>query len=466
MTRFLVSAAHKSSGKTTVSVGLCAAFARGGLKTQPFKKGPDYIDPMWLARAAGRPCINLDFYTQSHQEIVGDFAHAMAGADVALVEGNKGLYDGMDPAGSDSTAALARLLGLPVILVIDTQGITRGVAPLILGYQSFHPHVEIGGVILNKVAGDRHEGKLHAAVGHYTDVPVLGAVHRNRNLEIVERHIGLMPTNEVEGADGRVAAIADHIAEHVDIGLLTKVVGTAPFEVDAPPVQPIPATNSAGSSVRIGIPRDAAFGFYYAADLEALEAAGAELVIFDSLHDTRLPPVDGLFISGGFPEMKMTELEANADMRRDIAAAIEDGLPVYAECGGLMYLARRITWRGRTSEMVGAIAADVQMQDRPVGRGYVRLEETGDGPWPLTAEDGQAIEFPAHEFHYSRLENLDPSLEFAYKVRRGTGIDGTNDGIVYRNVLASYAHLRDVGGNRWAERFVAFVRHCKENGGG
>ncbi len=464
MTRFLVSAAHKSSGKTTISVGLCAALAGGGLKVQPFKKGPDYIDPMWLARAAGRPCRNLDFYTQPHEEIVGDFARAMSDADVALVEGNKGLYDGMDPAGSDSTAALARLLGLPVILVIDTQGITRGVAPLILGYQSFHPHVEIAGVILNKVAGDRHEGKLHAAVGHYTDVPVLGAVHRNRNLEIVERHIGLMPTNEDEGADERVAAIADHIADHVDVELLTKVVGAAPATVDTPPVQPEETEVKPGRIVRIGIPRDAAFGFYYAADLEALEAAGAELVIFDSLSDEHLPDVDGLFVSGGFPEMKMAELEANTSMRRDIAAAIENDLPVYAECGGLMYLARRITWHDKTCEMVGAIEADVQMQSRPAGRGYVRLEETGAGPWPLRSGDDAPVEFPAHEFHYSRLERLDPSLRFAYKVRRGTGIDGENDGIVYRNVLASYAHLRDVGGNRWAERFVAFVRQCKKNG--
>jgi cobyrinic acid a,c-diamide synthase len=458
MIRFLVSAAHKSSGKTTISTGLCAAFAGLGKTVQPFKKGPDYIDPMWLGQASGRACRNLDFYTQSEDEILTDFAAASAGADVTLIEGNKGLYDGLDPAGSDSTAALAKLLGLPVILVLDTQGITRGIAPLILGYQSFHPHVEIAGVILNKVASDRHEGKLHAAVSNYTDTPVLGAVHRNRDLEIAERHIGLMPTNEDAAAAARIEGIAVHVAEHVDLELLERVVGAVPASVDQPPISaPVAPPLSAGPRPRIGVPRDGAFGFYYEADLEALEAAGADLVVFDALKDAHLPAVDGLFISGGFPEIKMHEVEANASLRAEIAAAIENDLPVYAECGGLMYLARRISWRGETCEMVGALPVDVVMTERPVGRGYVRLAETGEGPWPRPS-DGDDDEFPAHEFHYSRLENLGGDLRFAYKVRRGTGIDGKRDGIVYRNVLASYAHLRDVAGNRWTRRYVDFVQ--------
>jgi len=462
MPHFLVTAAHKSSGKTTISIGLSAALTARGQKVQTFKKGPDYIDPMWLGRAAGTACRNLDFYTQSNDEIIADYARAGRQADATIVEGSKGLYDGMDPTGSDSTAALARLLGLPVILVIDTQGITRGVAPLILGYQAFEPDIPVAGVILNKVASERHEGKLHAAVGHYTDVPVLGAVRRSKDLEIVERHIGLVPANEADDADKQVARIAGHVADDVDLDLLETVAGATPISLARQVGDWAPAISTTGARVRIGVCRDAAFGFYYAADLEALSEAGADLVPFDAIEDAHLPDVDGLFISGGFPETQMAALEANGSMRADIKAAIEDGMPVYAECGGLMYLARQINWRGEVREMVGALAADVVMTERPVGRGYVRLQETGLGPWPLQRDDDPTPEFPAHEFHYSRLENIDPALAFAYDVRRGTGSDGAHDGLIYKNLLASYAHLRDVEGNRWTQRFVGFVRDCRD----
>ncbi|HJP21648.1 MAG TPA: cobyrinate a,c-diamide synthase [Alphaproteobacteria bacterium] len=456
MIAFLVSAAHKSSGKTTIATGLGASLRGRGQTVQTFKKGPDYIDPMWLGRASGRHCRNLDFWTQDEAEIAAHFQSFAAAADVAIVEGSKGLYDGIDPAGGDSTAALARLLGLPVILVIDCQGITRGVAPLILGYQAFEPDLRIAGVILNKVGGERHEGKLHAAVNHHTDVPVLGAVHRNRDLEIVERHIGLVPTNEAEGPDDRIETIAEHVADHVDIDLLLRRAG----DVEIPAVPAAPAAPA--SDVRLAVARDAAFGFYYPGDLEALQAAGAEIVAFDSLSDPVLPDCDGLFISGGFPETQMAALEANESLRQSIRAALAGGLPAYAECGGLMYLARSIAWQGETRQMVGAVPADVVMTPRPVGRGYVRLRETGAGPWPQVPISGKADEsLPAHEFHYSRLENLDSEIPFAYQVLRGHGIDGQYDGLVVGNLLASYAHLRQVAGNRWADRFVDFVRRSR-----
>ena len=458
MIAFLVSAAHKSSGKTTIATGLAATLTGRDLAVQSFKKGPDYIDPMWLGRAAGRPCRNLDFWTQGAAEIEAHFQRFAGAAEVAIVEGSKGLYDGIDPAGGDSTAALARLLGLPVVLVIDCQGITRGVAPLILGYQAFEPDLAIAGVILNKVGGERHEGKLHAAVNHYTDLPVLGAVQRNRELEIVERHIGLVPTNEADGPDRRIEVIAEHVAEHVDIDLLLRRVGSV--EVPALAL----AATSRSPDVRLAVARDAAFGFYYPGDLEALQAAGAEIVAFDTLSDPVLPDCDGLFISGGFPETQMAALEANADLRQAIRQALAAGLPAYAECGGLMYLARSIAWQGERRQMVGAVPADVVMTPRPVGRGYVRLRETGAGLWPLQGKAGESL--PAHEFHYSRLENLDPEIPFAYQVLRGHGIDGQHDGLVVGNLLAGYVHLRHVGGNPWADRFVDFVRHCRKKGGG
>jgi cobyrinic acid a,c-diamide synthase len=217
--------------------------------------------------------------------------------------------------------------------------------------------------------------------------------------------------------------------------------------------------------VRIGIARDKAFGFYYPDDLAALRAAGAELLPFDTLNDARLPPVDGLFIGGGFPEVFMNQLQANASLRSEIASLIEGGLPAYAECGGLMYLARSLTWQGRTCRMVGAIPGDVTVHERPVGRGYVRLAATAQHPWQAPTDAATGREVLAHEFHYSSLDNLAPDARFAYRVERGHGIDGHHDGLVHRNLLASYAHLRSGAGADWPARFVAFVRATRRAGG-
>jgi cobyrinic acid a,c-diamide synthase len=457
--RLLVSAAHKSSGKTTLTLGLAAAFAARGTVVQPYKKGPDYIDPMWLGLAAGRPCINLDPLLMHADEIDAVFARHAAGADLALVEGNKGLYDGLALDGSNSNAALAHRLGLPVLLVIDARGMTRGIAPLILGYQAFDRALRIGGVILNRVGGARHEAKLRAVIEHYTDVPVLGAVHDDERLALVERHLGLMPDREMDNAGARVRTIGERVAAQVDLDRVSALAASAaPLPRQQPPfaVRPSPAVSAPQPRVRIAIARDKAFGFYYPDDLAALEDAGAELLPFDTLADTRLPAVDGVFIGGGFPELFMSELEANVALRTELHRAIVDGLPVYAECGGLMYLARTLNWNGRSAQMVGAIPGDVVMHAKPVGRGYVRLAETADFPWPHAAACGDVL---AHEFHHSSLENVEPgALRWAYAVRRGHGIDGTHDGVVVHNVLASYAHLRHTGGNDWPRRFVAFVR--------
>jgi cobyrinic acid a,c-diamide synthase len=456
MAHLLISAAHKSSGKTTITLGLCAALRRRGHVVQPFKKGPDYIDPMWLGEAAGRACHNLDFFTTGTDEIRENFARYTQDVDLALIEGNKGLYDGLDLDGSNSNAALATLLAAPVLLVIDARGMTRGIAPLILGYKAFEPGLHIAGVVLNQLGGSRHEAKLRAVIEHYTDVPVLGAVHHDSALAIVERHLGLMPSNETLQRGACIERITAAVASQVDLDRVLAIAAASAVTVALPP---LPETRL--PDVRVGIVRDRAFGFYYPDDLEALRRAGATLVPIDTLQHPALPDIDGLFIGGGFPETHMAMLERNRSMRASVAAAIDAGLPVYAECGGLMYLARQLSWHGRTCQMVGAIPADVFMHERPMGRGYVRLRETGKGPWPLLDGDGLPGELSAHEFHHSSLVDIAGDIEFAYRVLRGTGIDGEHDGIVYKNVLASYAHLRDVAKNRWTERFVAHVRACK-----
>ena len=472
MDRLLVSAAHKSSGKTTITVGLCAALSAQSLVVQPFKKGPDYIDPMWLGQASGRDCINLDPYLMSKEQMTSCFSHYAQDADIAVVEGNKGLYDGLALDGSNSNAALAQLLDLPVVLVIDARGMTRGIAPLILGYQAFDRNVRIAGVILNQLGGARHESKLRAVIEHYTDIPVLGAIAHNPQLALVERHLGLMPNHELDDAVVRVRAMGELVAQQVDLSRIREMAASVPktdvSSSQSPsrnlqrvfPLADQRAIPTAQPTIRIGVARDKAFGFYYPDDLQALENAGAVIVPIDTLQDTTLPEVDGLFIGGGFPEMFMPQLQANSAMRSSVHAAIEADLPVYAECGGLMYLSRTLRWNDQVYDMVGAIPADVVMHARPVGRGYVELQATGEAPWSALADSSQPS-LRGHEFHYSSLENLAPDLKFAYRVQRGHGVNGLHDGILYRNVVASYAHLRNGAGSAWAEAFAAFVRSKK-----
>ncbi len=437
MSRIFIAAAHKSSGKTVISTGLTAALTARGLTVQTFKKGPDYIDPMWLAKAAQGNCYNLDFNTMGHDELLR--LYSSKSSELNLIEANKGLFDGVDLEGCDSNAAMAKLLKAPVILVIDTVGMTRGIAPLLTGYQSFDPDVNIAGVILNKVGGPRHEAKLRAAVEKFTDIPVIGAVRRDKALEIGERHLGLTTPVESNAALGKIAEI---IAASIDLDHLIEIANSAP-EITVETLAPI----TRKPDIRIGIPRDTAFGFYYPDDLQAMENSGAKLVFFDTLNDPKLPDVDGLFIGGGFPETQMVALAENISMRASIRHAIKSGMPAYAECGGLMYLCQTLEWQGKRFDMVGAVDGDAVMQARPQGRGYARLK--GD------------FEFPAHEFHYARIDNLPDDTEYAYEILRGHGLDGKNDGVIINNLIAGFCHLRNSEQNPWAERFVDFVRAKK-----
>jgi len=460
MGHILISAAHKSSGKTVITTGLVRALTNRGRTVAPFKKGPDYIDPKWLGEAAGRACYNLDFHTQSAVEIKSMFAVGALSADIAIIEGNKGLHDGVAVDGTNSNAALAKLVGAPVVLVVDASGITRGIAPLLMGYQVFDPDVTIAGVILNKVAGPRHRQKLIAAVEHYTDIPVLGAIRQNPKLSIDERHLGLIPSNEHPAARAHIDTVAEEITADLDLDRIEAIAASAPT-----PNTPArtPATQTPGK-IRIAIARDAAFGFYYADDLDALKRAGAQLVYFNALNDVHLPTCDGLFLGGGFPETQMKKLAANKTLRNRIRAAVEAGLPTYAECGGLMYLSRSIIWHGERSEMAGVIPADSILHPRPQGRGYVSLRPRANHPWnPSNTVPGDEI--PAHEFHYSRLENIDTDLTFAFDVVRGQGVNGHHDGIIMHNMVAGYAHLRTTSRCPWAEAFTAFVRHKKQQRG-
>ena len=359
---------------------------------------------------------------------------------------------------------------------------TRGIAPLLQGYVGFDDAVTIAGVILNRVGGERHRAKLAAAIRNYTDVPVLGAITRDTRLRLPERHLGLTPFVETEDAARKIEQIREAVASQVDVDLLTRAARTpsaGPAIASnatsnaAPTAAPIVGPNvgptatatgdvatAAPGGLKLAVFKDRAFAFYYPDDLEDFERRGVELVFVDGLHDARLPPVDGLFIGGGFPETQAAALAANAALRGDVARAIQGGLPTYAECGGLMYLARGITWRGRRYEMCGVVEADVLMCDTPQGRGYVEFRETANMPWPASAPRLQR----AHEFHYSRLVNAAP-FDVAYAVSRGVGLGDGRDGIVRKNLLASYLHRRAVGTAPWTARFIQFIQAVREDQG-
>jgi cobyrinic acid a,c-diamide synthase len=454
----LIAAPLRSSGKTTVCIGLSRSFTQRGLAVQPFKKGPDYIDPMWLSSAAGRDCRNLDFFMMGDETILRSYTTFTQGADMAVVEGNLGLFDGLDANGADSSAGLAHLLRIPTLLVVDAWGMNRSVAALVRGFLDFDPDLPIRGIILNQVASARHEAKLVDAIGRHGGAEILGVIPKSpEEMKVLERHMGLIPVRENPALFSKVDVIAKVIADHVNLDRIAEIAKSA---LPLPSLPPCPR-DAREPDVAIGIARDRAFTFYYPENLEALRAAGARLVPFSPLADKSLPKVNGLYIGGGFPEVFLPELSANKTLRGQIRAELEAGLPAMAECGGMMYLSRSIAFNGAEGEMVGFLPCSVTMEKRPMGLGYMLLEPTGVCPW---FDTGGTVK--CHEFHHSRLTGLDQDTAFAWRVGRGTGIDGKHDGIVRNNTLASYAHIHACGAPAWAENFVSHVRRVGRVTGG
>ncbi len=453
--RLMISAPCGHSGKTIVSIGLCNAFRKRGLIVQPFKKGPDYIDPSWLSAAAGRICRNLDGFLMEEEVLCRSFFDASSEADLALIEGNMGLYDGIDEDGKGSSAYLARLLRIPVVLVVNTARMTRSIAALVSGYQHFEPDTPVAGVILNNVSGARHEKKLINAVERHCRIPVLGAIPRDSSIAITERHLGLTPFKEIGAGEDQVERLSAKVEAHVNLDAILSVARAA----EAYPVSVPPPERGRPADVRIGVIFDRVFNFYYPENLEALARNGAELVFVNSLEDRRLPAADGLYIGGGFPELYLKELTANRFLMNDIASAVEEGLPVYAECAGLMYLSRGITMDGKLSRMAGIIPVEVELSKTPQGHGYVEAEVVSESPYfPV----GTTLR--GHEFHHSRIVEA-KNVKRVLQIRRGKGIDGISDGIVYKNLYAAYTHLHALGAPHWAQAFVSLARRCRKEQG-
>ena len=419
-----------------------------------FKKGPDYIDPLWISKASKTSCYNLDFNTMSTAEIKKLFKSKTQNTALNLIEGNKGLFDGVSLDGSDSNAAMAHLLKLEIILVIDCSGITRGIAPLINGYKDFDPKIKYKGIILNNIASDRHEGKIINAIAEYSDFKVFGSIHKNNKIEILEQHLGLQPSFLTSSNNNIINNIASLVKSSVDIKHLVKGVSNKKkLSTKTPNV-----ITKKYAGITIGVALDNAFGFYYADDIEKFKSLGARIIYFNTLKDKSLPNVDALFIGGGFPELVAKELSSNKKMISSIKNFINANKPVYAECGGLMYLAKSIKINDKSFRMVGIINGRVVMHDKPVGRGHVELIKSSSHPWLLSNDS-----IKAHEFHYSRL-SLDAKLSnYTYKVKRGYGVNGKYDGIKYKNLLATYSHLRDTKKTTWITNFLEFIKNNKKN---
>ncbi|HUL20740.1 MAG TPA: cobyrinate a,c-diamide synthase [Thermodesulfobacteriota bacterium] len=452
----LISSPQGHSGKTIVTVGLCRLLTERGLSIQPFKKGPDYIDPSWLTVAAGRSCRNLDLFLIPEDRLLQSFHRSCEGADLAVVEGAMGLYDGLDSYGT--TAEIASLLNLPILLVVNTSRMTTSIAAMVKGYQLFQTDIKIAGVILNYVSGRRHEEKLRGAVEQHCGIPVVGSIPRDPDLQIAERHLGLIPSLESDGAMSLVERVGNKLGPHLDLEGILKIAKESrpPLPVPFPTGERKEERGDQPIKAKIGVMRDRAFNFYYPENLEALEKEGAQLIFINSFVD-RLPEVDGLYFGGGFPEFFLEDLEKNRELREDIARVIEVGLPVYAECAGLMYLCRSIHWQGRSYEMVGIIPAEVQLSKKPEGHGYAVVEVIDENPFfPI------GLTLRGHEFHHSSLSRPG-DLRFAYQVKRGQGVHHQRDGIVYKNLFASYVHLHALGTPEWARGFVSLVSKEKRS---
>ncbi len=446
----VVAALRGGSGKTIFSVGIIAALRSLGRTTAPFKKGPDYIDAGWLALAAGRPCYNLDTFLIERDAILGSYHTHTQQADVAVIEGNRGLYDCIDTKGDTSTAELAKLLGLPVVLCLDATKTTRTMAAVVAGLAAFDPAVRIGGVVLNRVAGKRHQSILTRSIEEYTGIPVLGAVPKLREQRFPERHMGLVPTPEHQWAQPAIDAIRSVAEAHLDLARIQELAATAQ------PVEPIDPTNatprvaSAAPPPTIGVLRDAAFQFYYPENLEALQAAGAQLVFTSPLSDRHLPEVDALYIGGGFPETHARELDRNADYRNEIKLMAQNGLPIYAECGGLMYLGEALHLEEGDFQMAGVLPVVFGFSKRPQGHGYTIVRVERDNPY--FAKGAMLL---GHEFHYSTVKAWNGTdAKLAFSMQRGVGFRDGWDGVCVNNVLATYTHIHALGTPKWAVALV------------
>jgi cobyrinic acid a,c-diamide synthase len=446
MKAVLIAGTASGVGKTSVATGLMGALSRRGLKVQPFKTGPDYIDPGYHTRATGEISRNLDTWMLSRETVLELFQRVAQDKDIAVIEGVMGLYDGQTATDDEgSTAELAKTLNVPVLLVLDARKGARSLAAMVAGYRDFDTQLNMAGVILNGTGSDRHLALCKEAIEHYTRVPVVGYLPRRQDLSIPERHLGLLPTSE-RPVDGRfLDALIAQCDATLDIDAIMDISKRANIPAGDPHIFP---AHKLPMSAKIAVARDRAFSFYYQDNLDLLEAWGAEIVYFSPISDSKIPEnITGMYIGGGFPEIYARELAANHSMKDSIKGAAQAGLPIYAECGGLMYLAQRvIDMQGEDHTMTGIIPTDVRIDTPSLSLGYRTVHALEDN---MLIEKGETLR--GHEFHWSVLSNGSNNA-YAYEILE----TGRREGFLTANVLASYVHMHMAAKPGMAKRFIDY----------
>jgi cobyrinic acid a,c-diamide synthase len=452
--RILISSHKGGSGKTIFTIGLIYYFKSMGLNLSAFKKGPDYIDAGWLSKISKTPCRNLDLFLFDEKDNLYSFYLGSKDSDLAIIEGNRGLFDGLDIFGSCSTSRLAQLLKVPIILILDCTKVTRSLAALIKGFLEFEKDIEIKGVILNKIARPRHENIIRGSIEYYTDVKVLGVIPKLRNLP-QERHLGLITSFEYN-ENSFLDQLQKIIKENVEVEKILEISKKVfPVEIEVPQ----PENIIEFKDVKIGVFKDEAFQFYYPENLETLTNLGAKLIFINAFKDRNLPEVSALYLGGGFPEVKAEELSENKELLKAVKDAIMEGMPVYAECGGLMYLGEEIIWKEKRYPMSKVLPIKFIVEKFPQGHGYVIAKIKEKNPY---FELGTFIK--GHEFHYSKpLEiKFNEDIKFVFELEKGTGFDGKLDGILYKNLLATYTHIHIFSVKCWATNFLKKAKEFKE----
>ena len=440
--RIVIAGAGSGVGKTAIATGLMARMTRTA-RVQAYKVGPDFIDPMYHSAATGRPSRNLDSFLLDRGTLMNVFGWSSAGADIAVIEGVRGLYDGLTATGdTGSTAEIAKMLQAPVVLVVNARSLAKSAAAHVLGFKMLDPEVRIAGVILNNVSGERHRRKAVEAVETLTGTEVLGTIERQKE-KLPERHLGLM-TLDQGGDQGPLLSSLSGLVEDVDLGRLIDIARSAP-DIDLPVGAPFPDNDSAG--ITIAVPRDRSFCFYYPENLEALRAAGARVEYFRPTEGDPLPECEAAYLGGGYPEVYARELAENRDFLEGIEQLSGEGKLVYGECGGMMTMCRSIRAYGREEQMAGIFPADAVLTSDRQGLAYVRVTGTADN---FLFPGG---DLRGHEFHYSRLEPLPPG-PYGYTVQRGTGIGNGVDGIMARRSIGTYMHMHALSDPSWGRRLV------------
>jgi cobyrinic acid a,c-diamide synthase len=438
--RIVIAGTHSGCGKTTVASGIMAALTARGLKVQPFKVGPDFIDPSHHTKICGRISRNLDPFMMGEDGCIDTFIRAAAGADIAVIEGVMGMYDGVDGSDQASTAHVARILDAPVILVVDAKGMSRSVHALIDGYRHYDPALVFSGVIFNRTGSLRHRSMIDSSL----TIPAFGYVPRKENMAVESRHLGLKMAHE----SGNMGEFGTIIEESCNLDALVAAAGKAlPMQKNL-----TAEIHEKKDECKVGIAFDNAFCFYYQDNLDRLSRAGAKLVFFSALHD-RLPDVDAVYIGGGYPELHLAGLES-APATRDLRHAAERGMPLYAECGGLMYLTKEIQ-ADKTYRMCGILPSTAEMTRGIQALGYVKGSGRGEIPYMSSSQ-----EVTGHEFHYSRL-NPDVDVRYAISLSRGKGIIAGKDGLFSLNALGCYTHayFSPVFARRFVEAAILFSKN-------